>query len=126
MKRTLLLLLVAAFVITGVVVPACTAADYFGRSMFTTGHTKPGCPPTPELAVFEEEPIDDPPPEAIIFDAAVMRPLSLAAMVAGFAGTVVSAPWATTSCTWDRVHRQLLMKPYMYTFCRPLGNLLDE
>jgi hypothetical protein len=126
MKRTLLLLFVMAFVVTGVAVPVCKAADYFGRSMFTTGHTRQGCPPTPELAVFEEEPEGDPPGEAIIFDAVIMRPLSLASMVLGLAGTVVSAPWATTSCTWDRVHRQLLMKPYMYTFCRPLGNLLDE
>ncbi|MHC1742127.1 MAG: hypothetical protein AB9873_03730 [Syntrophobacteraceae bacterium] len=126
MKRTLLVLLVAAFVITGVVVPACTATDYFGRSMFTTGHTRPGCPPTPELAVFEEEAEGDPSGEAIIFDAVIMRPLSLASIVLGVAGTVVSAPWAETSCSWDRVHRQLLMKPYMYTFCRPLGDILDE
>jgi hypothetical protein len=124
MRRTLLVLM-GAFVIAGLAAPA-HSTDYFGSSMFTTGQSKTGCPPTPELAVFEPEFEGDPSGEAIIFDAVIMRPLSLAAMAVGLGGAIVSAPWAESSCTWDRVHRQLLMKPYMYTFCRPLGNILDE
>lgn len=125
MKRAWLVLLVGVLAIAGLAGPT-EASDYFGRSMFTTGHSRPGCPPTPELAVFEPEPERDPSGEAIIFDAVIMRPLSIASMALGFAGAIVSVPWAESSCTWDRVHRVLIMKPYMYTFCRPLGNLLDE
>lgn len=125
MKRACMVLLVGVWVAVGLAGPAA-ASDYFGRSMFTTGHSKPGCPPTPELAVFDPEIENDPPGEAIIFDAVIMRPLSVASMAIGFAGAIVSTPWAESSCSWERVHRQLLMKPYLYTFCRPIGSLLDE
>jgi len=128
MKRTLLVLLVAAFVVTGVTVPTYagdSAGDYFGRSMFRTGQARPGCPSTPELAVFEDNLIEDPSGESIIFDAVILRPLGLASMVVGAAGAIVSAPWATSSCTWGRVHRQLIEKPYCYTWARPLGDIFD-
>jgi hypothetical protein len=129
MKRTLLVLLVAAFVVAGVTVPTFAgnaSGDYFGRSMFRTGQAKPGCPPTPELAVFEDDPIEDPSGEAIIFDAVILRPLGLASMVVGAAGALVSTPWAESSCTWGPVERQLIRKPFDYTFCRPLGNIFDK
>jgi hypothetical protein len=126
MKRTLLVLLVAAFVVAGATLPAFASGDYFGRSMFRTGHAKSGCPPTPELAVFEDDSIEDPSGEAIIFDAVILRPLGLASMVVGAAGAFVSTPWAESSCTWGPVERQLIRKPFDYTFCRPLGNIFDK
>lgn len=128
MKRLWIALLGVAFVAAGVVMPAYAdnAKEYFGRSMFTSGKSQPGCPPTPELAVFEEDVAEDPSGEAIIFDALILRPLGIASMAAGLGGAIVSAPWAESSCSWDVVQRQLLEKPFNYTFCRKLGNIFDE
>ncbi len=64
----------------------------------------------------------DPPGEFIILDALILRPLGLAAMGVGAAGAIAAAPWAVSSNTQGRVNRELLQKPYWYTFCRPLGS----
>jgi hypothetical protein len=64
----------------------------------------------------------NPPGEFIIFDALILRPLGLAAMGVGAIGAAASAPWAASSHSEDRVNRELLQKPYWYTFCRPLGD----
>jgi hypothetical protein len=77
-------------------------------------------PPDPTLTGrFTAEPTG----EFIIFDAAVLRPLGLVSMAVGAAGAVVSAPWAASSNSEPRVNRELLEKPYWYTFCRPLGDI---
>ncbi len=61
--------------------------------------------------------------ESIIFDALVLRPLGLASMVVGAGTAALACPWAESSNSEDRVQRELLQKPYWYTFSRPLGDI---
>jgi hypothetical protein len=65
----------------------------------------------------------DPMGEYIIFDALVLRPMGVAAMAVGAATAAVAYPWAKPSNSEDRVKRELLQKPYWYTFCRPIGDI---
>ncbi|MGA2403307.1 MAG: hypothetical protein ABSG91_16640 [Syntrophobacteraceae bacterium] len=77
-------------------------------------------PPDPTLSGrFTAQPLG----EFIIFDAFVLRPLGLAAMAIGAGSSYVALPWAIPSHSEDRVQRELLQKPYDYTFCRPLGDI---
>jgi len=77
-------------------------------------------PPDPSMTGrFTAEPTGD----FIIFDVLVLRPLGLAAMTIGAALSVPAAPWAASSHSEDRVNRELIQKPYWYTFCRPLGDI---
>jgi hypothetical protein len=77
-------------------------------------------PPDPTLTGrFTAEPAG----EFIIFDALILRPLGLVSMGVGAVGAAASAPWAASSNSQDRVNRELLQKPYWYTFCRPLGDI---
>jgi hypothetical protein len=67
----------------------------------------------------------NPPPEDIILDAGIFRPLGIIAIGVGLAGALISLPWAATSCSGDVVGKQLLQKPFDYTFKRPLGDIVD-
>lgn len=71
----------------------------------------------------DDSPRSYPPGELMIFDALVLRPFGIVAMVAGFGGSIVTAPWAATSNSCDRVQKELFEKPYHYTFTRPLGDV---
>lgn len=59
----------------------------------------------------------------MIFDALVLRPLGIVSMFAGFGGAIAALPWAASSCSLDRVKKQLLDKPADYTFRRPIGEI---
>lgn len=61
--------------------------------------------------------------EDIIFDAIVLRPLGIASLIIGLAGTIISAPFAGPSQSFDVVVDELLEKPVDFTFKRPLGDL---
>ena len=77
-------------------------------------------PPDPTLTGrFTAEPMG----EFIIFDALILRPLGLVSMGAGAVGAAIAAPWSISSRSEDRVKRELLQKPYWYTFCRPVGDI---
>jgi len=103
MKRTALILAITMLAITAIPVLAQEVL-----------------PPDPTLTGrFTAEPAG----EFIIFDALILRPLGFASMGIGAAGALVSAPWAASSNSQDRVARELLMKPYWYTFCRPVGDI---
>ena len=77
-------------------------------------------PPDPNMSGRMASP---PLGEFIIFDAVILRPLGLASMVLGAAGAAVASPWAASSNSMNRVQRELLDKPYDYTFCRPVGDI---
>ena len=66
---------------------------------------------------------DDPPGELIIADVLFLRPAGLVACVIGAVGAFLTWPFAATSNTGDLVGRQLLIKPFRYTFERPLGQM---
>jgi len=70
-----------------------------------------------------ERPEDNPPGELILFDAAILRPLGLAATVIGMVSSILVTPWAITSHSECRVGRELVEKPFNYTFERPLGTV---
>ena len=77
-------------------------------------------PPDPTLTGrFTAEPMG----EFIIFDVFILRPLGLASMAVGAGSAAVAYPWAKSSHSEDRVKRELLQKPYWYTFCRPVGDI---
>ncbi len=77
-------------------------------------------PPDPTLTGrFTAEPAG----EFILVDTLILRPLGVVSMIVGAAGAVASAPWAESSNSQARVNRELLEKPYWYTFCRPLGDI---
>ncbi len=61
--------------------------------------------------------------EKILVDVFIVRPFGLAAMAIGAAGSIVAMPWAATSCSGDRVCRELIQKPADFTFTRPVGDL---
>jgi hypothetical protein len=66
----------------------------------------------------------DPPGELIIADALVMRPLGIVACAVGLiSASIFVVPWAATSNSYDRVERELVKKPFDYTFTRPLGDI---
>jgi len=66
----------------------------------------------------------DPPGELIIADSLIMRPLGIVACAVGLVSASIFAfPWAATSNSYDRVGRELVQKPFDYTFKRPLGDV---
>jgi hypothetical protein len=67
----------------------------------------------------------DPPGELMIADALIGRPLGLAACVVGLAASFIVFPFTATSNSPDPASRQLLIKPFQWTFQRPLGQLND-
>jgi hypothetical protein len=77
-------------------------------------------PPDPNMSGRITYPPDG---EFILFDVLLLRPLGLASMAVGAVGATVAAPWAASSHSNDRVQRELIQKPYDYTFCRPLGDI---
>jgi len=76
------------------------------------------------LAEFDSR-YDEPPGDYIFFDTFLLRPLGLVSMGVGLVTAAFSMPWAATSCTPDRVQKELIEKPFHYTFTRPLGDIED-
>jgi hypothetical protein len=77
-------------------------------------------PPDPNMSGRITSP---PQGEFILFDVVILRPLGLASMAVGAAGALVACPWAGSSNSCDRVQRELIDKPYDYTFRRPVGDM---
>lgn len=61
--------------------------------------------------------------ERILADFFVLRPLGLAAGLIGLGSAVVIMPMACATNSVDRVDRELVQKPFIYTFRRPLGDI---
>jgi hypothetical protein len=112
MKKTLCLLIALSF-FAGVLSVPVYASDYM-RS--------------PSSSQYESDYGDvaeDIPGEFVIVDAILFRPLGIVAMACGFAGTLVSWPWAATSNSSEIVGQKLLKEPFDYTFRRPLGDVVE-
>jgi len=65
----------------------------------------------------------DPPGEMILADVLILRPLGIASQIVGIAGSIVSLPWAASSCSGCLVQKRLLQEPFEYTWCRKLGDV---
>lgn len=75
---------------------------------------------TPALAGDDE--MASPSAAAMTFDAAVVRPVSLVATVAGTGLFIVSLPFSLLGHNADKAGERLVAEPAKYTFTRPLGN----
>jgi len=60
--------------------------------------------------------------ENIVADVLVVRPVGLAAIVAGTALFLVSLPLAVITKDASTTAKQLVLNPFDYTFDRPLGD----
>ena len=77
-------------------------------------------PPDPTLSGrFTAEPLG----ESTIFDAVILRPLGLVSMGVGASGRRRCRSMGGIFKPQARVDRELIQKPYDYTFCRPLGDI---
>jgi len=111
MRKMLSLLLIGTFLLALTNLPAFGAGDTTPSSPLS-GRTSDSIPTT-----------HDPPGEMIIADVLFLRPAGLVACVIGAVGAFITWPFAATSNTGDLVGRQLLIKPFRYTFERPLGQM---
>jgi hypothetical protein len=65
----------------------------------------------------------DPPGELIIADVLIMRPVGMVACVVGLVGAALAWPFAAMTNSCDRVCKELINRPFNYTFARPLGQM---
>ena len=77
-------------------------------------------PPDPNLSGRMAAP---PEGEFIMFDVFILRPLGLFSMGVGALTAAAASPWAASSHSMDMVQRELLDKPFNYTFRRPVGDI---
>jgi len=64
---------------------------------------------------------DEPTGEGMVADLAFARPVGFAALVFGSAMSVIALPFALMTCEPGKMYKKLVVEPYYYTFCRPLG-----
>jgi hypothetical protein len=98
-------------ILTAIVMLSVTAVPLMAQEVL---------PPNPNMSGRITYP---PQGEFIMFDVFILRPMGLASMIIGGATAAVATPWADSSHSNDRVQRELIQKPYDYTFCRPLGDI---
>jgi hypothetical protein len=77
-------------------------------------------PPDPALSGdFSAQYLD----ERMMVDFFILRPLGLAASIIGLTSAVVMSPMAYAVHSENQVCRELIEKPFSYTFQRPLGDI---
>lgn len=111
MKQVLSLLVIVALILASTTVPAVRAQE-----------TAPSSPLSNQ-AEQTKTTHTDPPGELIMADALIMRPVGVVAIIVGLAGALVAWPFAAITNSCDRVCKELIIKPYQYTFVRPLGQM---
>lgn len=64
-----------------------------------------------------------PPPSGgeMAIDLLLVRPLSFIVLVVGSGLSVVATPFAVATGTTGTVYKRLVVEPYDFTVCRPLG-----
>ena len=72
--------------------------------------------------LYPGTPATSPSGEAVVVDVLIVRPFSLAALVIGSAISVVALPFALASGTTGTMYNRLVVEPYSYAVCRPLGD----
>jgi len=114
MKKVLSLLVILALILAPMTVPSVRAQD--------TQETAPSSR-LPRQVEQTQKVHADPPGELIMADALIMRPVGAVAIIVGLAGALVAWPFAAITNSCDRVCNELIVKPYKYTFVRPLGQM---
>lgn len=59
--------------------------------------------------------------DAILADLIFVRPLSIVSLALGFVTSIAATPFAAASGTTPEVYEKLIVEPYNFTVCRPLG-----
>ncbi len=80
----------------------------------------PVMPRTPEPGRYERQ-ASGPSGEAMIGDLVFVRPVSFLALALGAVASIVATPFALASGTTHVVYDKLVVEPYNYAICRPLG-----
>jgi hypothetical protein len=77
-------------------------------------------PPAAQSADYID---DQPSPEGMLVDGLIVRPLGLAATVAGTAIWIVTLPFSLLGGNAGEAADTLVVDPAKFTFTRPLGDL---
>lgn len=112
MKKMLSLLVAGTLLLASVTAPL--AGDY---------ESAPSSPLSRQIDTTDSTPHRDPPGEMIIADVLFLRPVGFAGMIVGAVGALLAWPFAAATNSCDTVCRALLIRPYEYTFVRPLGQM---
>jgi hypothetical protein len=112
MKKMLSLMVIGTLLMALIHVPA-----------FGGDESAPSSPLSSPTRAAASPPHQDPPGELIIADVLFLRPAGMVACVVGVVGAFLTWPFAATSNSGDLVGRQLMIKPFRYTFERPLGQM---
>lgn len=62
----------------------------------------------------------------VLVDVFFLRPIGLASCVFGLAVSVIALPFAIPSGGMEKVSRELIKKPFVFTFQRPIGEDLPQ
>jgi hypothetical protein len=77
----------------------------------------------PPVRAERDLPIDEASGEAMMFDAALMRPMGVVATVGGAVVFVLSLPFSALGGNVGEAADQLVVAPAKFTFVRPLGHM---
>ena len=58
----------------------------------------------------------------MLVDLFLVRPLGFAALLIGTATSIVATPFALASGSTGKVYDKLVVEPYQFTVCRPVGS----
>jgi hypothetical protein len=89
--------------------------------LVVTGLSLTGVVP-PALAA-DQAPYGDRGTEAMLADLVLLRPLGLAAFIAGTGFYIVSWPFSAPAGNSEEVMKKFMADPANFTFSRPLGDL---
>jgi len=120
MKRFTVCGIAALFLIISLVLPAQAQQ---GCSDYTANYSSNYVSPYASSYSMEAEYEVEPPGELILADVLILRPLGIASQIVGLAGSIVSLPWAASSCSGCLVQKKLIKEPFDYTWCRRLGDV---
>ncbi len=70
---------------------------------------------------YEEAPAPPPGGGAMIMDLIILRPLSFVGLVVGTGASILATPFALASGTTGLVYERLVVEPFDFAVCRPLG-----
>ena len=70
---------------------------------------------------YPPEPAPLPSGEAMIMDFILVRPISIIALAFGASISVLATPLTLASGTTGPVYQKLVVEPYNFLICRPLG-----
>jgi len=74
-------------------------------------------------AVFAYEHHEEPSDISVLADVALMRPIGVAALVAGMGIFIVALPFSLITNSVDGTAKALIKKPFHYVFVRDVGDL---